>query len=79
MSSNDPDAPALTNLIRREKVRFDGEPEEGGVAMVMCHDVDSLHFELWDETRWNDRRDDWLSEEASDADGLPAELETLSF
>jgi MraZ protein len=36
-------------------------------------------FELWDEARWNERRDDWLSEEAADADGLPAELETLSF
>jgi len=36
-------------------------------------------FELWDEERWNQRRDEWLSEEAVDADGLPAELETLSF
>lgn len=36
-------------------------------------------LELWDEARWNERRDDWLSEEASDADGLPAELESLSF
>lgn len=36
-------------------------------------------FELWDEARWNERRDDWLSEEAADAHGLPAELETLSF
>jgi len=36
-------------------------------------------FELWDEERWNQRRDEWLSEEAADADGLPGELETLSF
>ncbi len=36
-------------------------------------------FELWDEARWNERRDAWLSEEATDVDGLPAELETLSF
>jgi MraZ protein len=36
-------------------------------------------FELWDEGRWNERRDEWLSEEASVADGLPAELESLSF
>ncbi len=36
-------------------------------------------FELWDEERWNQRRDEWLSEEAADADGLPDELETLSF
>jgi len=36
-------------------------------------------FELWDEERWNQRRDEWLSAEAADADGLAAELETLSF
>ncbi len=54
---DDPDEPALTNLIRREKVRFDGEPEEGGVPMVLCHDVDSLHFELWDETK-----EEWVEE-----------------
>jgi MraZ protein len=35
-------------------------------------------FELWDEQRWNERRDDWLhaAEVASD---LPAELESLSL
>ena len=36
-------------------------------------------FELWDETRWKERRDEWLSEEAMEADGLPDELESLSF
>jgi MraZ protein len=36
-------------------------------------------FELWDETRWNERRDAWLSDEEADAGGLPAELESLSF
>lgn len=35
-------------------------------------------FELWDEARWNEKREDWLAE---DEDGLqlPAELESLSF
>lgn len=34
-------------------------------------------FELWDETSWNEKRDQWLSE---DDDGdLPAELESLSL
>ena len=35
-------------------------------------------FELWDEERWNDKREDWL---ADDEDGLelPAELESLSL
>lgn len=34
-------------------------------------------FELWDEELWNQKRDEWLSE---DDDGkLPPELESLSF
>ena len=33
-------------------------------------------FELWDESRWNEKRDEWLS--ASDQD-LPADLESLSL
>lgn len=34
-------------------------------------------FELWDEERWNGKRDAWLSEE--DETDLPAELESLSL
>ncbi|MEJ2515156.1 MAG: division/cell wall cluster transcriptional repressor MraZ [Gammaproteobacteria bacterium] len=36
-------------------------------------------FELWDEARWSERRDQWLTEESADEAGLAAELETLSF
>jgi general secretion pathway protein J len=54
---DDPEDSSITNLMRKEKVRIDGEPEEGGVPMVMCHDVESLHFELWDETKL-----DWVEE-----------------
>lgn len=35
-------------------------------------------FELWNEARWNERRDLWLAED-DDLDDLPAELETLSL
>ena len=35
-------------------------------------------FELWDEARWNEQRDEWLAGEESAVD-LPAELETLSI
>lgn len=34
-------------------------------------------FELWDEARWNERRDVWLKSE--DGTGLPAELDSLSL
>jgi MraZ protein len=37
-----------------------------------------MRFELWDEARWNERRDEWLSSTESTSD-LPAELDTLSF
>ena len=35
-------------------------------------------FELWDEARWNERRDEWLAE-GEPATDLPAEFETLSL
>jgi MraZ protein len=37
-----------------------------------------LYFELWDEARWNERRDEWLAGEGATTD-LPTELETLSL
>ncbi len=36
-------------------------------------------FELWDETRWSERRDQWLSGGADESLTLPAELESLSL
>ena len=35
-------------------------------------------FELWDETRWNGRRDLWLKSEEAATD-LPSELDSLSL
>src|ERR1700745_1708398 len=35
-------------------------------------------FELWDESRWNERRDLWLKNEEVTTD-LPSELESLSL
>jgi MraZ protein len=37
-----------------------------------------VRFELWDEARWNERRDEWLAGDETATD-LPAELETLSL
>jgi len=36
------------------------------------------HFELWDETRWNTGRDQWLKSKTSSTD-LPPELESLTL
>ena len=35
-------------------------------------------FELWDEARWNERRDVWLKSEQAATD-LPSELDSLSL
>ena len=35
-------------------------------------------FELWDEARWSERRDAWLTSEETPTD-LPSELESLSL
>ncbi len=55
--ASDPDDSSKMNLMRREKARIDGEPEEGGVAQVLCPDVQEMRIELWDETK-----DDWVDE-----------------
>lgn len=37
-------------------------------------------FELWDESHWQERRDQWLSEESSNSEGgLPDEVKKLSL
>ena len=36
-------------------------------------------FELWDEARWCERREEWLDEDADEYGDLPAELESLSL
>jgi MraZ protein len=56
-----------------------GLREFGGLTRQAILIGQGNRFELWDEIRWNERRDEWLSEEATEADGLPDELESLSF
>ncbi|MBD3669376.1 MAG: division/cell wall cluster transcriptional repressor MraZ [Gammaproteobacteria bacterium] len=36
-------------------------------------------FELWNEERWNGRRDEWLSDESDEVLDLTADLESLSL
>jgi MraZ protein len=36
-------------------------------------------FEIWDEQRWNELRDAWLTEESSTESGLAAELDSFNF
>jgi general secretion pathway protein J len=55
--ASDPDDSSKMNLMRREKARIDGEPEDGGVAQVLCPDIEQMSIELWDETK-----EDWVDE-----------------
>lgn len=36
-------------------------------------------FEIWDETEWQEKRSQWLADEALGADGLPDEMKTFSL
>ena len=36
-------------------------------------------FEVWDESLWQSRREQWLAEEASSEGGLPDEMKTFSL
>ena len=47
----------------------------GRQAMLIGQGV---RFELWDETRWMARRDEWLKSEET-TDDLPSELQSLSL
>ena len=60
-------------LLSRELREFAGLDRQ---AMLIGQ---GNRFELWDETRWTERRDAWLEEESADEGGLTAELDSLSF
>ena len=58
-------------LIPRELREFAGLDRQ---AMLLGQ---GAKFELWDETRWNERREEWLTGTAGDGLELPEELESL--
>lgn len=53
----DPDFPGGRALFRREKVRFDDQPDRGGSRVVLCHFVKSLELAYWD---WS--KQEWAPE-----------------
>jgi general secretion pathway protein J len=68
---NDPDDSSITNLMRREKFRIDGEPEEGGQELLLCPDIVSLSFELWNQEK-EDWTDDWDCSQIENRNELPS-------
>lgn len=54
-----PDDSQRTALMRREQIRIDEDPEEGGVEQILAEDVTNIEFEFYDakEDRWEDEWD----------------------
>ena len=53
----DPDFPGGQALFRREKTRFDDQPDRGGSRVILCHFVKSLELAYWD---WS--KQEWVPE-----------------
>lgn len=60
-------------LVPRELREFAGLEKQ---AMLIGQ---GSKLELWDEARWNERRDEWLAASAEDGFDLPGDLETLTI
>lgn len=56
---NHPDDASRKALFRREQVRIDAEPEEGGSIKLMAEDVQDIQFEFFDplDKEWEDEWD----------------------
>ena len=55
----DPEDPQKMSLMRREQMRIDEEPEEGGLIQVLAENIAEVNFEFYDprEDRWEDEWD----------------------
>jgi general secretion pathway protein J len=56
----DPERPGETALFRREKARFDENPDRGGEKAVVCENVSTFDVQYWD---W--KKQEWAREWAS--------------
>ena len=62
--------PGQIDLLRREKIVFDDQPERGGVEDVLCEDVQGLQLRYWDATK-KEWVEDWNSRDVERAGTLP--------
>lgn len=68
----DPDDRDVQNLMRREDVRIDSEPEEGGRAYVLAEDVKDFKLRFFDP-----KDDDWTDEWDTDDPEFENRLPTI--
>ncbi len=71
---NDPDERGQINLMRREDVRLDGEPEEGGQAHILAENVKDFKVRYFD-AKDDDWTDEWDTEDSEFAGRLPTIVE----
>lgn len=66
----DKNNPGQYNLMRREQVRIDERPDEGGDELILAHNVSALSFSFYNpkSDRWED---DWDSRSANNKNKLP--------
>ncbi|RME22117.1 MAG: prepilin-type N-terminal cleavage/methylation domain-containing protein [Deltaproteobacteria bacterium] len=75
----DPATPSQLNLMRREKARIDGQPEEGGTTAVLCPDVQWVQVQLWDRQK-KEWVDEWDCSQVERLNRLPELVKVeLSF
>lgn len=67
---DDPKHSSQSNLMRREKPRIDGQPEEGGETQILCPDIKELRFTFWDVDK-NDWVNDWNCSQVERQNKLP--------
>jgi len=70
---SDPDVPGQMNLMRKEKVRIDAQPEEGGRTQVLCPGVEKVSIQLWDETK-EEWVDEWDCSQVERLNRLPQQV-----
>jgi general secretion pathway protein J len=69
----DPDRQGETALFRREKARFDENPDRGGEKMVVCEHVSTFDVQYWDWKKQEWARE-WVSNGLDHTNILPTRV-----
>lgn len=65
-----PDKPGELDLMRREKMVQDDQPDRGGREDLLCEDVQGLQVRYWDATK-KEWAEDWNTTDVQRANTLP--------
>jgi general secretion pathway protein J len=71
---DDPEIAGQLNLMRREKIVLDDQPDRGGIEEVLCEDIQGLTFRYWDDQK-KEWVEDWNTKDVSRQGQLPFRVE----